>query len=156
MPKTKNASTISYVRGPAHRPWLSRSLCDRQLRETVMHVDLYAFAPALFVIEYRLAGKQLVARDVWDASLGVLIPSDMPETLPPALYWTRETHRLFAPVHRALLARERGRTPELWESATTLLCHYVRCLDANPWPRGALNSFKGRNRGRKAVIGKSD
>lgn len=155
--KTRDALATPYEhRGPHTRPWLPRAVADRALRDNVMHVDLYAFAPALFVITYRQAGKLLVARDIYDASFGVLEPVSLPEPLPPVLYWTRETHRLFAPVHRALITRENERPRELWETATTLLCHYVRCIDANPWPRGALNSFKGRVRARKPVIGKSD
>lgn len=155
MKKAPSPRAISY-RGTINRPWLTRTLHDRLCRDSVMHVDLYAYWPALFVIEYRQAGKLLVARDLLDASLGVLVPAALPEPLPPVMYWTADNHKLFAPVHAALMARERAREPQLWESSTTLLCHYVRALDANPWPRGAINSFKGRAKRRHGVIGKTD
>lgn len=132
------------------RPWLRNTALLLLRRKTVIHADLYAWCALddvlYFELRYALGGTELIAVDWYmlgDGQLAARAPDNMGAGLIP-LYWSRDNNSTFGPVHAALIARARGATyPEC--TRVSLHCHYVRTIDATPWPRGWQN-MKGRAR----------
>jgi len=131
------------------RPWLRNTSWDILARDTVLHVDLFAYAGAdtLFAIRYAFGGQNVVACD-WVRHNGeYLAECNAPDALPPVLYWARDTNGIFAPAHRALVNRAQHNASTLLHSLGTsaplsVHCHYVRVTDATPWPRGFVNHYR--------------
>lgn len=141
------------------RPWLKGSVYDKYTTPTMLHFDLYAYTDAdgyvWFEMRVTHRGMKPVAHSIWryvpefDAltERGALAFGLVP------LRWRRATHDQFKRVHGRLLEVARGLWPD---EPRTILCHYVKPYDADPWPRNTVNTYappvyaEGKRPGRPA------
>lgn len=164
--KPKPLSTIDKRRPSlAHRPRLGSTMYDRLTRDGIMHADIYAYAGdgyAYFAIEYRWAGKAMMARD-WARFDGeTLEVCDAPLThwALAQRYWHAGNNATLGRVHGALVDRARRVAGDALLAlhgaggAVSVLCHYAPALHGTPWPRGWQNRYG--TGARTGLIEKSD
>jgi len=135
---------MTYRKSMQQRPWLDKVLYDKYDTPNCIHFDLYSYSDAQGEIYFNAIaserGKRVLGSSAWrfdPFSLALDLLDETPDALAPR-YWTRATHHAFKTVHGRLLAMcvaPRG------YSAKTVLAHYVRPYDADPWPRSTVNTY---------------
>lgn len=129
-----------------NRPWLLGAAHDKYSTPNMVHFDLFAWsshdgyvyfemivtASGVTPLAYGLF-RSCATFGVWDA----LALDQRPNGLVPHR-WTRATHDDFKRAHARLLAL--CVIPEGF-ARRTVLAHYVKPYDGDPWPRGFLNTW---------------
>lgn len=140
----------------AVRPWITGTQYDHMCPRNILHVDIFArhsFKDGVyFVVEFRLGGLDLVLTNTFHARAdGLHMLDNVPaEAGLTDIFWTRATHDGFTKFHRGILEYVRAMcgAPDAlarWQhTASTVLFHYVRTVDRDPWPRGFVN-YKAAN-----------
>lgn len=107
------------------------------------------FNTLYFDVYVTQSGKYPIARDVYryrpDTNMLVTCAA-LPHDARLA-YWNDATSERFAAPHAALVRYARGLHgmalgAGLNATLVSTLCHYVRVIDANPWPRGHVNFYQ--------------
>lgn len=138
---------MTYRRTLRHRKWLTGAAYDKYTVSSMVHFDLYCYRTKAEVYYFEvytsvsgkapLAFSRLAVCSLTDALVlcnGVNPLQDVKLT-----YWTRARASLFAKHHGALLAG--CVIPDGFRSRS-IHCHYVKPYDADPWPRGTLNTWQ--------------
>jgi hypothetical protein len=148
------------------RPWLSPSMYNLLARETVLHLDLYAYRDALGSPWFRVIATQGGTRHLgqtWYAmsqtgliDANHLMPADVlrgeRSPLMHPLSWSRADGVLFSAVHPLLLA-ECARVDGY--SAKTIHCHYVPVHDRPALNADVVNTYvdtPARGRPKRAAL----
>lgn len=128
------------------RPWLDGAAYDKYTGERMVHYDLYAWHEGGYYyleIKASVSGKTPLAWSMYryEPVFGVLAPvawGSKPDALRPVI-WDRRTRDMFNRVHARLIGQ--CVTPHGYTNKT-ILAHYVARSDADPWPRGATNTYR--------------
>lgn len=133
---------------PIYRPWITSAVLTKTLlQSSVLHIDLFAYLDSMdrrfFQIVLSEGGTRLLAQSQWLlTALGMQPQAAVPEHARPT-YWTRDNNAIMSVAHTTLLRLAGDICLPQYHHATTH-CHYIVCLDVDPWPRGMVNTYRAK------------